>query len=154
MCFLVALCHRYGRDPGSYPRCSLPSQSDRTSPDNIARSFLQIRVGSIERYRQRTSTQEARGTTPQVGRLRRRHAGRGVDARTRGYTSIRLWVLWTFWSLLTDFTPRGECAAKFALENGLSVEMGGGIYISLTLPGSCQRRLTWLSNVFSRPNCK
>lgn len=37
MCFLVVLCRRYGRDPGSYHHCSLfSSQSDRISSDNIA----------------------------------------------------------------------------------------------------------------------
>jgi solute carrier family 41 len=36
MCFLVVLCHQYGRDPGSYHHCNLSSQSDHTSSDNIA----------------------------------------------------------------------------------------------------------------------
>ncbi|KAH0830168.1 Mg transporter [Lanmaoa asiatica] len=36
MCFLVVLCRRYSRDPGSCHRCSLSSQSDRASSDNIA----------------------------------------------------------------------------------------------------------------------
>jgi hypothetical protein len=30
-----------------------------------------------------------------------------------------------------------ECAAKIGLENGMSVEMGGGTYVFETLPGAC-----------------